>query len=122
MDTTGPCRDAGDPEDALKVLGRVADAFDRHSSREIHKGLRLIVHAIKAHRPQTSHSSQDSQSQYARFARCDSLFDFSYDVELVGLAGAVIEEHTAPYASEETVTGHSGCYENPRSPSEKTFQ
>ncbi|KIJ12936.1 hypothetical protein PAXINDRAFT_14299 [Paxillus involutus ATCC 200175] len=145
MDATTPRRDVAKSEDALKVLGRVADAFDHPSSHEIHKEIRLIVHAIKTHRPQTvrplsvvrsavfviltqfplqSYSSQDSQSQYARFARCDSSFDISYDgdVELVRLAGAAIEEPTASYASEETVAGHSRCYENPRSPSEKTLQ
>ncbi|KIJ08973.1 hypothetical protein PAXINDRAFT_17927 [Paxillus involutus ATCC 200175] len=124
MDAATPRRDAAESEDALKVLGRVADAFDHPSSHEIHKELRLIVHAIKTHRPQTSYSSQDSQSQHARFARCDSSFDISYngDVELVGLAGAAIEEHTASYASEETMAGHSGCYENPRSASAKTPQ
>ncbi|KIJ04763.1 hypothetical protein PAXINDRAFT_21941, partial [Paxillus involutus ATCC 200175] len=86
--------------------------------------VRSAVFVILTQFPLQSYSSQDSQSQYARFARCDSSFDISYDgdVELVRLAGAAIEEPTASYASEETVAGHSRCYENPRSPSEKTLQ
>ncbi|KIK82092.1 hypothetical protein PAXRUDRAFT_154551 [Paxillus rubicundulus Ve08.2h10] len=124
MHATTPIRDAAEHEDALKVLRRIADAFDYPSSPEIHKGLRLIVHAIETHRPRTSYSSQESQSQHARFARCDSTFDISYDadVELVGLRGAAIEEQIASYASDETLTRHSGCYEDSRSPSERTLQ
>ncbi|KAF9224614.1 hypothetical protein BS17DRAFT_83802 [Gyrodon lividus] len=120
---TTPHRDGIDSEDALQVLGRVADAFDHPSFREPHKELRLMVSAIRAHRPQTSYSSQESQCQHARFARCDSSFDISYDgdVELVGLAGAAIGQ-TASYASEETVTRHAHCYEEPRSPPESTLQ
>ncbi|KAH7881839.1 hypothetical protein F5I97DRAFT_1914566 [Phlebopus sp. FC_14] len=40
-----------DLEDALKLLGRVADAFDHPSSRETYNGLTLS--SIKTHRPQT---------------------------------------------------------------------
>jgi hypothetical protein len=38
-------------EDAFKLLGRVADAFDNPSSRESRKDFR--VNTIKIHRPQT---------------------------------------------------------------------
>ncbi|KAG2038289.1 hypothetical protein BDR03DRAFT_1091328 [Suillus americanus] len=64
-------------EDAFKILGRVADAFDNPSSRESRKDFR--VNTIKRHRPQTSPSSQESQVQHARYARREpSLFDVSY--------------------------------------------
>ncbi|KAG2337085.1 hypothetical protein BDR05DRAFT_993168 [Suillus weaverae] len=64
-------------EDAFKLLGRVADAFDNPSSRELRKDFR--VNTIKIHRPQTSRSSQDSQLQHARYARRErSFFDVSY--------------------------------------------
>ncbi|KAG1741319.1 hypothetical protein EDB19DRAFT_1705361 [Suillus lakei] len=64
-------------EDAFKLLGRVADAFDNPSSRESRKDFR--VNTIKIHRPQTSPSSQESQVQYVRCARRKpSFFDVSY--------------------------------------------
>ncbi|KAG2134908.1 uncharacterized protein EDB93DRAFT_1107237 [Suillus bovinus] len=64
-------------EDAFKLLGRVADAFDNPSSRESRKDLR--VNTIEIHKPQTSRSSQESQVQHARYARREpSLFDVSY--------------------------------------------
>lgn len=64
-------------EDAFKLLGRVADAFDNPSSRESRKDFR--VNTIKIHRPQTSRSSQESQIQHARYPRREpSLFDVSY--------------------------------------------
>ncbi|KAG1772846.1 hypothetical protein EV702DRAFT_1132632 [Suillus placidus] len=64
-------------EDAFKLLGRVADAFDNPSSRESRKDFR--VNTIKIHRPQTSRSSQDSQLQHACYARREpSFFDVSY--------------------------------------------
>ncbi|KAG2361221.1 hypothetical protein BDR07DRAFT_1461539 [Suillus spraguei] len=64
-------------EDAFKLLGRVADAFDNPSSRESRKDFR--VNTIKIHTPQTSRSSQESQVQHPRYARREpSLFDVSY--------------------------------------------
>ncbi|KAG0697116.1 hypothetical protein DFH29DRAFT_166655 [Suillus ampliporus] len=58
-------------------LLEVADAFDNPSSRESRKDFR--VNTIKIHRPQTSHSSQESQVQHARYARRkSSYFDVSY--------------------------------------------
>ncbi|KAG1734439.1 uncharacterized protein EDB91DRAFT_1348578 [Suillus paluster] len=64
-------------EDAFELLGRVADAFDNPSSRESRKDFR--VNTIKIHRPQTSHSSQESQVQHASYARREpSFFDVSY--------------------------------------------
>lgn len=64
-------------EDAFKLLGRVADAFDNPSSRESRKDFR--VNTIKIHRPQTSRSSQESQVQHARYPRREpSLLDVSY--------------------------------------------
>ncbi|KAG2038286.1 hypothetical protein BDR03DRAFT_955072, partial [Suillus americanus] len=64
-------------EDAFKILGRVADAFDNPSSRESRKDFR--VNTIKRHKPQTSPSSQEGQVQHARYARREpSLFDVSY--------------------------------------------
>ncbi|KIJ59775.1 hypothetical protein HYDPIDRAFT_43804 [Hydnomerulius pinastri MD-312] len=98
-----------DLEDSLKVLGRVADAFDHPSSHETHKELRL--NAIKTHRPQTSHSSQGSQGQHAHFARCDSSFDIGCDGD---------DELAESLSSTETVTRHLSV-EEPSSVSEHTL-
>ncbi|KAG1850218.1 hypothetical protein DFJ58DRAFT_444959 [Suillus subalutaceus] len=86
-------------EDAFKILGRVADAFDNPSSRESRKDFR--VNTIKRHRPQTSPSSQESQVQHARYARREpSLFDVSYiydddelaDASTIGNRSCVLSE------------------------------
>ncbi|KAH7922872.1 hypothetical protein BV22DRAFT_1036995 [Leucogyrophana mollusca] len=90
-------------DDALGLLGRVADAFDRPTTREHYKGVR--VDSIRTHHPQTSYSSCGSQVQHARFTRCDSSFDVSYiydDNDIEGLGGPSAQLRSC--SSSETVT------------------
>ncbi|OAX35752.1 hypothetical protein K503DRAFT_802572 [Rhizopogon vinicolor AM-OR11-026] len=63
-------------EDALKLLGRVADAFDNPASRESRKDRR--IHRIKTCRSHASHG-QESQVQLARYApHCESFLAESF--------------------------------------------
>ncbi|KAF9236879.1 hypothetical protein BU15DRAFT_76481 [Melanogaster broomeanus] len=114
---------SGDNGDALEALARVADAFDHPATRQPHKDSHLVVNVIKAHRPYTNCSSEESQCQHAIFPQCDSSFDVSYDNnELMRLTRATLEGQAGLYASEKMATRHYCCHEEARSLSEMTFQ
>ncbi|KAG1845236.1 hypothetical protein C8R48DRAFT_779977 [Suillus tomentosus] len=95
-------------EDAFKLLGRVADAFDDPSSCESRKDFR--VNTIKIRKPQTSRSSQESQVQHACYARREpSFFDISYiydDDELADMASMTANRSCA--SSSETIRSLAG--------------
>ena len=123
MDTIVSSGAAGrDSEDALKVLGRVADAFDNPGSlHKMDKEVLFVVNVVKSRHLLTvgpcffhscpcllnddvqSLSSEESVCQDVTCGSYDSSLDTSYDedVEVVELGDASVWEHASsyPYAS-----------------------
>jgi len=87
-----------DSEDALKVLGRVADAFDNPGSlHKMDKEVLFVVNVVKSRHLLPSLSSEESVCQDVTCGSYDSSLDTSYDedVEVVELGDA----SSYPYAS-----------------------
>ncbi|KAG9310940.1 hypothetical protein JVU11DRAFT_8814 [Chiua virens] len=99
-----------DPDDALKMLGRVADAFDNPSLHKADKELLFVVNVAKPRQllPVRARHSDLSFKQRKCFPRYylwieRFLVDTSYDedVEVIELGDVGVWEHTTsyPYAS-----------------------
>ncbi|KAH0834099.1 hypothetical protein J3R83DRAFT_11386 [Lanmaoa asiatica] len=117
LNTIGSSSDGRESEDALKVLGRVADAFDNPTLHKTDKEVLFVVNVVKSRRLLTSLSSEESVCQDTTY---DSSFDWSCDedVELVELGDVSIWERASsyPYASKRCQS------HGPRSFSERIFR